>query len=68
MRASIVCEDGSYMSINRLWDLISKCSLESLSTWGDLNTQYIFLFVGNAIGPAGMALVLLAVSIIFPHV
>ena len=31
---------GSYeMSRIRLWILISKCSRESLSTWGERNTQ-----------------------------
>ena len=39
------------MSIILLWVLVSKCSLESLSTCGDLKTQYIFLFVGKGIGP-----------------
>ena len=39
------------MSIILLWVLVSKCSLESLSTCGDLSTQYIFLLVGKGIGP-----------------
>ena len=35
------------ISIIRLWIRISKCSRESLSTWGERKTQYIRLSVGN---------------------
>jgi len=48
----------------RLWVLVSKCSLESLSTWGERKTQYIFLLVGRGIGPMAEAAVVTAVSII----
>nr|YP_009944657.1 ferredoxin [Osmundea sinicola]QFR99952.1 ferredoxin [Osmundea sinicola] len=65
IKASIVCVDGLYRSIILLCILISKCSLESLSTCGDLSTQYILRFVGIEIGPIVLLSVILVVFKIF---
>jgi len=50
------------MIIKRLDVLISKCSLESLSTWGLLKTQNFSIFVGKGTGPIIDAPVFFTVS------
>src|SRR3972149_3832435 len=52
MSVSTVRDDGSMMSMRRLWGRISKCSRESLSTKGDLFTVNFLISVGSGIGPA----------------
>src|SRR4030042_1552235 len=47
IRASTVCCVGSMMSMRRLWVRISNCSLDFLSTWGDLNTVKRLILVGG---------------------
>ena len=59
--ASTVCGVGSMISINLLCVLDSNCSLLFLSIWGDLNTVYLSILVGNGIGPLIVAPVLLTV-------
>lgn len=54
----------SRMSINRECVLISNCSREFLCTNVDLFTVNFSVFVGNGIGPAIIAPVFSAVSII----
>ena len=64
MSASTVCGVGSRMSISRLCVLISNCSLDFLSTWGERSTVQRLILVGNGMGPDTFAPVLLAVSMI----
>ena len=59
---SIVFAVGSNMSTKRLWVRNSKCSLESLSTCGDLITQNLLMLVGKGTGPATADPVLSAAS------
>ena len=52
--------------MSRLWVRISKCSRESLSTWGLRITQNRLMCVGRGTGPPMRAPVLSAVSTICP--
>src|SRR6266536_2648196 len=64
IRLSTVLGDGSRMSMRRLCVRISKCSRESLSTWGLRMTQYTAFSVGSGTGPATRAPVRVTVSTI----
>src|SRR5207247_1644726 len=62
--ASTVCEVGSRMSSSLLCVLISNCSRDFLSTWGDRLTVNLLIFVGSGIGPETRAPVRFAVATI----
>src|SRR3989344_8625888 len=68
IRASIVFGVGSIISITLLWVLISKASLAFFSTWGEVKTVILSIFVGRGIGPATLAPVRRAVSRSDSHV
>lgn len=55
IKASMVWALGFSKSMRRRCVLISKCSRESLFTWGDLNTQYTRFLVGSGTGPMVLA-------------
>ena len=65
IKDSIVSKEGISRSKILLWVRISKCSLESLFTCGDLSTQKIFFLVGNGTGPDIIEFVLETMEIIF---
>ena len=56
MRESTVLEEGSRMSMRRLWVRISNSSRESLSLCGERMTQYRLRSVGDGAGHAGAGL------------
>ena len=62
MRESTVLEEGSRMSMRRLWVRISNSSRESLSLCGERMTQYRLRSVGRGMGPDTRAPVFWAVS------
>lgn len=61
----MVLLDEFNISINLLCDLVSNCSLDFLSTCGDLLTVYTCFFVGSGIGPLTIAPVDFIVCMIF---
>ncbi len=67
IKASIVWALGFSRSIRRRWVRISKCSRESLLTWGERNTQYTLFFVGSGTGPIVCEFELRAASSICWH-
>lgn len=50
-KKSKIFADVVVISIKRLYKRISKCSLESLSTCGERNTQKRFILIGSATVP-----------------
>jgi hypothetical protein len=58
---------GFSRSIRRRCVRISKCSRESLLTWGERNTQYTLFFVGSGTGPIVCEFELRAASSICWH-
>lgn len=53
------------MSMRRLWDRISNCSRDFLSTFGERKTVYNVRLVGSGIGPETIAPVDFTVLMIF---